>query len=329
MKIILFSIAGGFGATDDSVARLFMEALHDDSIDDTSCSISNLQRVVNEGLVAAVRSADYHTSRQLLILYSLVASRGVSKTESNKEQYEDKKINEHRALAHFNYTDTLSDTTKATSSPNSALPISSSTPTNETKKNHVVAMKESEIQVSLTANLSRPPPPPLDTDRLRYATNSDGLLAVLGAAEVLKSIQDGSAKKRVEESVKSTEEWVANGEQSLAFRLSSWRDQRSAQGDLKIAFTESSAFSAFIGNKAISNRKTFSQDLAKTITATEFNSVAFLQKIHEIVTHLRSPCLRLELLQYILGLDNRYSVAHVARSVELAATCLNISMCDD
>ena len=40
---------------------------------------------------------------------------------------------------------------------------------------------------------------------------------------------------------------------------------------------------------------------------------------------MRSPCLRLELLQYILGLDNRYSVAHVQRSVELAATCLNMS----
>jgi len=36
-----------------------------------------------------------------------------------------------------------------------------------------------------------------------------------------------------------------------------------------------------------------------------------------------------ELLQFILGLDNRYSVAHVARSVELAATCLNISASDD
>lgn len=65
---------------------------------------------------------------------------------------------------------------------------------------------------------------------------------------------------------------------------------------------------------------------------------------------MHSPCLRLELLQYILGLDNRYSgtnalplcacitiklihpsflsVAHVKRSVELAATCLNISESD-
>ena len=51
-----------------------------------------------------------------------------------------------------------------------------------------------------------PPPPPLDTDRLRSATNSDGLLAVLGAAQVLRAMQDGSAKRRVKESIDSIEE---------------------------------------------------------------------------------------------------------------------------
>ena len=55
-------------------------------------------------------------------------------------------------------------------------------------------------------NLSKPPPPPLDTDRLRSATNSDGLLAVLGAAQVLRAMQDGSAKRRVKESIDAIEE---------------------------------------------------------------------------------------------------------------------------
>ena len=60
----------------------------------------------------------------------------------------------------------------------------------------------------------------------------------------------------------------------------------------------------------------------------DFEDLGFLKAIHEIVSNMHSPCLRLELLQYILGLDNRYSVAHVARSIELAATCLNISAND-
>lgn len=55
-------------------------------------------------------------------------------------------------------------------------------------------------------HLKKPPPPPLDTDRLRSATNSDGLLAVLGAAQVLKAIRDGSAKRRVKEAIESIEE---------------------------------------------------------------------------------------------------------------------------
>lgn len=37
-------------------------------------------------------------------------------------------------------------------------------------------------------------------------TNSDGLLAVLGAAQILKSMKDGSAKLRTEESFRAVEE---------------------------------------------------------------------------------------------------------------------------
>ena len=29
---------------------------------------------------------------------------------------------------------------------------------------------------------------------------------------------------------------------------------------------------------------------------------------------MNSPCLRLELLQYVLGFDNRYSIAHLKRA---------------
>ncbi len=82
---------------------------------------------------------------------------------------------------------------------------------------------------------------------------------------------------------------------------------------------------AFISNKAVSNRKNFALQLRKSIPVMDFEDLGFLKAIHGIVSDMHSPCLRLELLQYILGLDNRYSVAHVARSIELAATCLNIS----
>lgn len=119
--------------------------------------------------------------------------------------------------------------------------------------------------------------------------------------------------------------WIEHGEQSMAFRISSWRDQRAAQGDLRIAMDADSSFMAFVSNKAISNRKAFVNQLKGAVENTDFNDVRFLSVIEAAVSCMHSPCLRLELLQYILGLDNRYSVAHVARSVELAKTCLSIS----
>ena len=171
----------------------------------------------------------------------------------------------------------------------------------------------------------RTAPPPLDTDRLRSATNSDGLLAVLGAAQILKAMQDGGAKRRTKESWEAVEEWVEHGEKNIAFRLASWRDQRAAQGDLEIAVNQDSSFMAFVSGKAIANRKKFALQLHQAVEQTDFNDMRFLLAIDEITNRMNSPCLRLELLQYVLGLDNRYSIAHVKRAVELAATCLNIS----
>jgi len=284
------SIAGGFGATDDSVAKLFMDALHDNTNSDSTCNISRLQNVVNEGLVAAVRSSDFHTSRQLLILYSLVASRNLPTREAEDDCEGHNVVS--KTVDGINGIKILESTTSSPFDDNHLTTANVSTEE---------LSSQEEKYLAQSSPLRRPPPPPLDTDRLRYATNSDGLLAVLGAAEVLKCLQDGSAKKRVEETVESIEEWISNGEQSISFRLTSWYGQRVAQGDLKIASEEMTSIGAFIGTKAISNRKAFSERLAKAIDATNFNSIRFLKAIHSIITSMHSPCLRLELLQYILG----------------------------
>ena len=73
----LARIAGGFGATDDSVANILRRAMeYDQRVNEERKSTGGhhrrnshmLQNVVNEGLASALRSGDYHTSRQLLIL---------------------------------------------------------------------------------------------------------------------------------------------------------------------------------------------------------------------------------------------------------------------
>jgi hypothetical protein len=293
-------IAGGFGATDESIAAILRDAM----IQDKQHEISNdecfenleesheLQDIVNEGLASAVRSGDYHTSRQLLILYSLVASEGRQMDEEQKEEEKDVMAERRPSL----------------------------------EKNAIVVSKDKPLSLSTMNGRSLPPPPPLDTDRLRSATNSDGLLAVLGAAQILKAIQDGSAKRRTEECFVAVEEWIEAGEQSIAFRLASWTDQRAAQKDLEIAVNADSSFMAFVSGKAITNRKNFAKELRDAVGRTDFSDMRFLTVIYEITSKMHSPCLRLELLQYALGLDNRYSIAHVKRAVELAATCLSISL---
>ena len=345
-------LAGGFGATDDSLAELLMEAKQIDQQTDERTRPTDepkqhsLQTIVNEGLAAAVRSGDYHTSRQLLILYTLVASRTVDDDDrydgddddedgdddDGKQQHTDGSRSTPATEA--GTIPTRTETMSAVGVKGSTTLSSSTTETDKSANNTDDTPKDVALTKRTTGALDKesisvpppsPPPPPLDTDRLRSATNSDGLLAVLGAAQVLKAMQDGTAKRRVAECVSAMEEWVEQGSHSMSFRLASWRNQHSAQADLKIAMQHDSNMMAFISNKALSNRKAFAAKLRETVETTNFESVDFLQAIHSMLSRMNSPCLRLELLQYVLELDNRYSVAHVVRSVELAATCLSIS----
>jgi hypothetical protein len=316
----LARLAGGFGATDDSVAQILKDVMLRDKQEnkekDGDMEKSHkLQDVVNEGLASALRSGDYHTSRQLLILYSLVASRGDELGNDEEDGGGEDSVESDSGEGNFEEGKT------AVHKRHSSLGRDA-----EVMKRDLELVKKASSDGTLSEVLPPPPPPPpLDTDRLRSATNSDGLLAVLGAAQVLKAMQDGSAKKRTEEVVSAVDEWCESGQNSLAFRISSWYDQRAAQSDLKIATENNSSFVAFVSNKAIANRQAFAQQLGAATSATDFTNMRFLMAIDEIVSRMHSPCLRLELLQYVLGLDNRYSVAHVARSVELAGTCLGIS----
>lgn len=328
-------LAGGFGATDDSVAHLLMDVLREDmrheeeeeAVEGEEGDHHHLQDIVNDGLEAAVRSGDYNTSRQLLILYTLVASKGCKESTGTVPSPDEENKSHSLSNGNFEHGSDSNDPTTEESSVDNVTPTPLNSPSDPSLMQNAVAQIAAGGQGTLSKDhfIPAPPPPPLDTDRLRSATNSDGLLAVLGAAQVLKSMQDSGAEKRVEETVLAIEEWVEKGEQSVAFRLASWRDQRAAQGDLKIAMDNDSNFMTFISNKAIANRKKFAKQLRGAVTATDFESLRFLQSLHALVASMHSPCLRLELLQYILGLDNRYSVAHVARSIELAATCMSIS----
>ena len=81
---------------------------------------------------------------------------------------------------------------------------------------------------------------------------------------------------------------------------------------------------AFVTGKSVNNRRNFAQQLRKAAPTGHFTSIGFLQGMYSIVCKMHSPCMRLELLQYILALDNRYSVELIKDSIELAAACLSV-----
>lgn len=176
----LARIAGGFGATDESVANLLHEAVQRDRTSvggEEKTNTSTLQDIVNEGLAFSLRANDYHTSRQLLILYTLVSAKC-----HDEEGYQ-------------------SELSMGFSSCSRGTIRWRDAEKNIVKKGGVVKrLLQDEILLE-QENSPPPPPPPLDTDRLRSATNSDGLLAVLGAAQILRAMQEQSAKRRVNECI--------------------------------------------------------------------------------------------------------------------------------
>lgn len=189
----LARIAGGFGATDESVANLLYEAVQRDRTSggdkEKTINSSSLQDIVNEGLAFSLRANDYHTSRQLLILYTLVSAK------CHDEECKSKKV----------LLDEITDKGyQSGSSMRSSCPSTirwRDAEKNILKKGGVVK-RLLQLEILLEQeNSPPPPPPPLDTDRLRSATNSDGLLAVLGAAQVLRAMQEQSAKCRVNECI--------------------------------------------------------------------------------------------------------------------------------
>ncbi|KAL3914840.1 MAG: hypothetical protein SGILL_005927, partial [Bacillariaceae sp.] len=77
-------ISGGFGCTDDSVADILTAAKLDD--EKSGGKAHRLQDVVVEGMAYAVRSGDYFTARQLLILYTLVSAKKCPLNEDSEPE---------------------------------------------------------------------------------------------------------------------------------------------------------------------------------------------------------------------------------------------------
>lgn len=331
-------IAGGFGVTDESIMRALMDASREHP--------SELLEVVSTALLSAVRTEDYHTSRQIFIMYTLVSSHGQRDMQRviPEEQVRTNICTESilksfltswgRKQSLHSRSDHLSGISKQLFS--QSCRSESLGDANEASGCSCIPctmLLDASFRIDIMAeNKTNHPtprttyPPPLDTSWLRSITNSDGLLVVLGAAHILASLYDGGIKQRAMEAIEALDEWVEIGENNVAFRLLSWNSELAAQADLKNAVEHLSKFTYFFGKQAIENRKQFTSLLRNALALSEFYDIFFLRAIQDILHQMNCPCLRLELLQYIFGLDERYSVSLLSCTVTFASFCLSISM---
>uniref|UniRef100_A0A7S1S4D9 Uncharacterized protein n=1 Tax=Alexandrium catenella TaxID=2925 RepID=A0A7S1S4D9_ALECA len=149
--------------------------------------------------------------------------------------------------------------------------------------------------------------------RLTERSQSSGVLVPVGAAIVIEEFTSGHMMPRILAACQKLEAWLQDSK-SVIFRLRSWSALKgnhvpSAGPDIK----------SFVSHKAISNRKQFYQSLLELQQYEESHDVLHgMTKLYALVSSLHHPCMRLELLQQILGLDDRYNLEAVAGVASLA-----------
>jgi len=148
---------------------------------------------------------------------------------------------------------------------------------------------------------------------LAEKAQSSGVLVPVGAAIVLEEFTSGLMMPRILAACQRLEAWLQDSS-SVIFRLRSWNELNSnhVQGagpDIK----------SFVSKKAIVNRQQFYNALLELQKYEESHDVLHgMTKLYSLVGSLHHPCMRLEMLQKILGLDDRYNLEAVAGVASLA-----------
>ena len=149
---------------------------------------------------------------------------------------------------------------------------------------------------------------------------SQGMLVALGAQITISEFVAGKTTRRLENACRWLEDWIWNANQgpcSVVFRLSSWHEARKVDGN--------SDWYSFLSGKAVANRSAFLQQLESLLRAEENgDGLAFITQLYAISSRLRRPCLRLRILQQVLGLDTRFS-----RDVVHGVVCFALDILED
>lgn len=162
------------------------------------------------------------------------------------------------------------------------------------------------------------------------SVTDEACLRAGGALACLAALASGRLRWAAERAVDLLDGWLNKAEASLAFRVSSWRDASRHQPD---DGNHGPSFAAFAGKKAINNRAKFRDKLKVGFAPSSLPQddcdeqsddpiIYPLAQLTDLVLSTHAPCLRLELLQFVVGLDSRWTRDLMLQSCELARDSL-------
>ena len=152
---------------------------------------------------------------------------------------------------------------------------------------------------------------------------SGGMLVALGAHITISEFIAGRTAERLGKACRWLEDWCHRAEPgpcspaALIFLVTSWLEARKVDGN--------SDWLSFLSGKAVRNRMAFHSlltDLHATLESG--NGLEWLAKLYQLTSRLHKPCLRLRILQQVLGLDTRYS-----RDIVHGVICLAFDALED
>jgi len=145
---------------------------------------------------------------------------------------------------------------------------------------------------------------------LASKAKSPKLLMTIGAAIVLDEFASGRMHQHILDACKQLESWLENST-SFVYRMKSWLDLNEHHVP-----SESPSFTSFLTNHAIENRTRFYDGLRELEESKGTQQT--MRQLCALVSQLHHPCFRLQLLQHILGLDERYDLDAVMGVAALA-----------
>lgn len=153
---------------------------------------------------------------------------------------------------------------------------------------------------------------------------SPEMFVVMGAYRIIGALSTGQTNGRLNEATLMLEDWLAKSN-SLMFRIGSWRKQASEQE--ADGAGPSPRLVSFLNGRAIVNRSTFRTALLDVGACLEKGQ--YLVKLGGLVDRMHAPCLRLSLLQYIVGVDQRWQLPLIKGSCKMALEMIAKTFSED